>query len=116
MPRESHSLLGSYFGLVSYDGRILPQPDEESQQFAQLFHTHRRACQFRDRAALLQMGRWCSEGTVSPVDLVEAYKWFGLAATAGDATAQTELAKLRARLSREQFDDAEQRIAKLRRW
>ena len=60
----------------------------------------------------MQLGRWCAEGTVGPVDLVEAYKWFSLAGAQGDATAQTELGKLRARLTPEQLKDAEGRVAK----
>lgn len=107
--------MASLFGLLTHDGRILPQPDEEARQFAALFQMHRRACRNRDLAALLQMGRWCAEGTVAPVDLVEAYKWFSLAGNRGDAPAQTELARLRSRLTQEQIKDAERRVAKMNR-
>jgi|GEM_PF-2294832 len=97
------------------ESQLVPQVDEESRQFAALFSTHRRACQRRDPAALLQMGRWCVEGVVAPMDLVEACKWFTLAQQRGDATAQTELARLRSRLTPEQIKDAERRVAKMNR-
>lgn len=107
--------MANLFGLLAHDGRLLPQPDEESRQFAALFQMHRRACWNREPAALLQMGRWCVEGTVAPVDLVEAYKWFTLAHQRGDTTAPTELAKLRGRMTPEQIKDAERRVAKMHR-
>lgn len=103
------------FGFVTREGQILPQPDEDSRRFAELFQTHRRACQNGELAALLQMGRWCADGTVGPVDLIEAYKWFSLAGAQGDAAAQTELAKLRARLTPEQLKTAGRRLARMNR-
>lgn len=98
------------FGLITREGGLIPQPDEDTRQFARLFQTHRRACQDRDPAALMQMGRWCLEGTVGPVDLIEAFKWFSVAGSQGDATAQAELAKLRPRLTPEQLKIAERRL------
>jgi TPR repeat protein len=103
------------YGYGMSESQLLPQTDEESRQFAALYQMHRRACQFRELPALLQMGRWCVEGTVAPVDLVEAYKWFTLARQRGDATVEPELTKLRARLTPEQIKDAERRVANLNR-
>ena len=103
------------FGLVTHAGEILPQPDADSRRFAELFQTHRRACQNGELAALLQLGRWCADATIGPVDLVEAFKWFSLAGAQGDAAAQAELGKVRARLSPEQLKTAERRLATMRR-
>ncbi|NBV23281.1 MAG: sel1 repeat family protein [Proteobacteria bacterium] len=88
---------------------------EESRQFAAFYLMHRRACQLRDVPALLQMGRWCTEGKVAPTDFPEAYKWLRLAQQRGSAAAETELATLRGRMTPEQIKDGDRRVAKMNR-
>jgi len=64
-----------------------------------------------DPDAQFVLGGMYVDGQVVPQDLVEAYKWFSLAARQGEQSAEIAKANLTAKLSQEQLVEATKRIS-----
>lgn len=64
-----------------------------------------------DRDAQFVLGQMYQEGRVFPQDLVEAFKWYSLAAQQGDKAAEKEKDNLKSKLTAEQVEDAAKRVS-----
>jgi TPR repeat protein len=64
-----------------------------------------------DVSAQAYLARFCEDGVGGERDLIEAYKWYSLAAQGGDSFSESQAKGLRRRLNSAQVAEAEERVA-----
>ena len=72
---------------------------------------YRRAAEGGTTPAQAKLGELLSEGLFTPADLAEAAQWLSLAAAAGDKFSEISLRRVKAKLTAQQWAEAERRAA-----
>lgn len=97
---------GSVAAAYSLATVIYANPDASDADLARAFHHAEKAAHAWDESAQLLFGKMFLEGRAVPQDLMQAYRWFDLAASAGVHEAHHYRATVAMRLGPEKSADA----------
>ncbi len=94
------------FTLVETDLAPKPALTRELAPFAKVLSVYLKATQRHDAAAISQIGEWYLIGRFVPKDMVEAFRWFNLAANTGRAEVRKRRDEIKSKLSAGQLEQA----------